>query len=213
MKSILISIKPKWVAKILNGKKIIEIRRNMPKCDLPIDVYIYCTKNRPFVQEELDDVDLSGRYDYPTGEYAVLPKEAKTRHGEPLNGKVVAKFTLRKIERVVSCIVHDWGDDPWDMRYSLRLEESDSEHDDDQLIDEGGFNNEYRQPFYDYLKFDFPIGHPGFGTRPDFKEGVTYGYAWRISDLEIFDEPKDLSEFGLKRERAPQGWCYVEVEE
>ena len=39
----MISIKPKWVAKILNGEKTIEIRKTMPKCDLPIDVYIYCT--------------------------------------------------------------------------------------------------------------------------------------------------------------------------
>ena len=42
-KSILISIRPEWVAKILNGKKTIEIRKTMPKCDLPIDVYIYVT--------------------------------------------------------------------------------------------------------------------------------------------------------------------------
>ena len=46
MKSILISIKPKWVAKILNGEKTIEMRKTMPKSDLPIDVYIYCTKDR-----------------------------------------------------------------------------------------------------------------------------------------------------------------------
>ena len=48
MKSILISIKPKWVAKILNGEKTIEIRKTMPKCDLPIDVYIYCTKEKGY---------------------------------------------------------------------------------------------------------------------------------------------------------------------
>lgn len=33
-------------------------------------------------------------------------------------------------------------------------------------------------------------------------------YAWHIKDLEIFDEPKELSEFKLTR--APQSWCYVE---
>ena len=44
IKSILISIRPEWVEKILNGEKTIEIRKTMPKCDLPIDVYIYCTK-------------------------------------------------------------------------------------------------------------------------------------------------------------------------
>lgn len=35
------------------------------------------------------------------------------------------------------------------------------------------------------------------------------GYGWYISDLKIYDKPKELSEFGLKR--APQSWCYVEV--
>ena len=34
------------------------------------------------------------------------------------------------------------------------------------------------------------------------------GYGWHISDLKIYDEPKELSEFGLKR--PPQSWCYVE---
>jgi predicted transcriptional regulator len=34
-----------------------------------------------------------------------------------------------------------------------------------------------------------------------------YGYAWEISDLELFDEPMSLSDLGLKR--APQSWCYV----
>lgn len=33
------------------------------------------------------------------------------------------------------------------------------------------------------------------------------GYAWDISDLKIYDEPKELSEFGIKR--APQSWQYV----
>lgn len=30
---------------------------------------------------------------------------------------------------------------------------------------------------------------------------------WVISDLKIYDKPKQLSEFGLTR--APQSWCYV----
>ena len=46
MKEILISIKPKWVEKILNGEKTIEIRKTMPKCELPCKVYIYCTKGK-----------------------------------------------------------------------------------------------------------------------------------------------------------------------
>ena len=41
----------------------------------------------------------------------------------------------------------------------------------------------------------------------DNHKGIVYG--WHISDLKIYDEPKELSEFGLKR--PPQSWCYVEV--
>lgn len=36
------------------------------------------------------------------------------------------------------------------------------------------------------------------------------GYAIYISDLEIFDKPKELNEFGVKY--SPQSFCYVEVE-
>ena len=47
------------------------------------------------------------------------------------------------------------------------------------------------------------------------------GYGWHISDLKIYDKPKELDEFTGLREtkfgaapydikRAPQSWCYVE---
>lgn len=45
MKSILISIKPKWCELIANGKKTIEVRKTRPKCGMPFKCYIYCTKD------------------------------------------------------------------------------------------------------------------------------------------------------------------------
>lgn len=44
MKSVLISIKPKWCELIANGKKTIEVRKTRPKCAVPFKCYIYCTK-------------------------------------------------------------------------------------------------------------------------------------------------------------------------
>ena len=35
MREIMISIQPQWVEKILSGEKTIEIRKTMPKCELP----------------------------------------------------------------------------------------------------------------------------------------------------------------------------------
>lgn len=41
--------------------------------------------------------------------------------------------------------------------------------------------------------------------------GESFGYGWHISNLKIYDEPKELSDFGLKR--PPQSWCYVKGEQ
>lgn len=46
MKSVLISIKPKWCELIANGKKAIEVRKTKPKLDTPFKCYIYYTKNK-----------------------------------------------------------------------------------------------------------------------------------------------------------------------
>lgn len=58
------------------------------------------------------------------------------------------------------------------------------------------------------------------GALWDYGKGATL-YGWHISNLEIYDTPKPLSEFtGLRTkrdsmelymlERPPQSWCYVE---
>lgn len=41
----------------------------------------------------------------------------------------------------------------------------------------------------------------------DYQGELPCLYGWHISDLVIYDKPKELSEFGL--ERPPQSWCYV----
>lgn len=41
----------------------------------------------------------------------------------------------------------------------------------------------------------------------DYGKGKTL-YGWHISDLKIYDKPRELSEFGLHR--PPQSWMHVE---
>lgn len=79
MKKILISIKPEWVAKILNGNKTVEIRKTMPKCELPCKVYIYETKSK-FCKAYFNHLDHKSHYYEDFGK-----------------GKVVAEFTLKNI--------------------------------------------------------------------------------------------------------------------
>lgn len=48
MKSILMSIQSKWLVKILNGEKTIELRKRFPS-DFRGWVYLYCTKAKPYL--------------------------------------------------------------------------------------------------------------------------------------------------------------------
>lgn len=45
-KAVLISIRPKWVKKILAGEKPIEVRKTRPKLETPFKCYIYCTNQK-----------------------------------------------------------------------------------------------------------------------------------------------------------------------
>lgn len=88
MREIMISIQPQWVEKILNGEKTIEIRKTMPKCELPCKVYIYCTNSgRPLVYGQ-ENACVQEHY---TRTYGYNKKEADKIWGI-LNGKVVAEF-------------------------------------------------------------------------------------------------------------------------
>ena len=83
MKSIMISIQPQWVSKILNKEKLVEIRKTKPKCELPCKVYIYCTKGKK------------------------LYKCVSNFDEDLLNGKVVAEFTLNKVG-ILERDLNDW---------------------------------------------------------------------------------------------------------
>lgn len=80
MKSIMISIKPEWVEKIINKEKTVEIRKTMPKCKLPIKVYIYETKGK-FKKGFYNNLDHKVHYCEYFGK-----------------GKIVAEFLLDKVE-------------------------------------------------------------------------------------------------------------------
>ena len=56
MKSVLISIQPKWVEKIASGEKTIEVRKTAPQ-EVPFKAYIYCTK-----EKKQDDIIWAGAF-------------------------------------------------------------------------------------------------------------------------------------------------------
>lgn len=64
MKAVLISIRPKWVEKIVKGEKTIEVRKRRPKIETPFKCYIYCTK----AKSQWRFSDYEGAYENSTGD-------------------------------------------------------------------------------------------------------------------------------------------------
>ena len=84
MKSILMSIQPKWVEKIINGEKTIEVRKTAPK-EVPFKVYVYCTKEKfRYTKEE-----IYANVNYDWADYYKL------------KGKVVAEFICDKVDTIL----------------------------------------------------------------------------------------------------------------
>lgn len=166
MKSVLISIQPKWCELIASGKKTVEVRKTKPKIDTPFKCYIYQTLHR----------EHNGR-----------------THSD---GKVIGEFVCNEVFK----------------------------------IDKDSINFIYRLADYS-MYFGFGKLAYNLDTCLTDRELLDYlnhrqGYGWHISDLVIYDKPKELSEFingssvftfddngkigysGMKR--PPQSWCYVE---
>lgn len=57
MKSVLISIHPKWCDLIARGEKTLEVRKTRPKIETPFKCYIYCTLSgsNEFFKDALND--------------------------------------------------------------------------------------------------------------------------------------------------------------
>ena len=195
-KSILLSIRPEWVEKILNGEKTIEVRKQFPK-EYVGWVYIYCTKDSKNI--------LCHYYD---GHWFTT-KDKNNNWKMYMNGKVIARFWCDKVEEITT---EKWSPS---KEQNLLKESCLTEN---QLFDY--YNLESGKPFY----------------------------AIHISKLEIFDRPKESSEFncvGKKKNcrtckehcryylstntlsgkpnsgctrykrltKAPQNLCYIEGEE
>ena len=210
MKSVLISIHPKWVEKIANGEKTIEVRKTAPQ-EVPFKCYIYCTKPKKWFR--------FSSWGYASDECLWLSNgKVKMCNGfefwadgkeyEPLCCKVIGEFVCDNVYP----IKNQGG------RFVVANEE------------QSVTNEIARQSCLDY---DDMVSY--FGNKD--------GFGWHISDLKIYDKPKELSDFYRECEkpckpnkgkilcittkslkmngcngkipltRAPQSWQYVEEKE
>ena len=169
MKSVLISIRPKWCEKIANGKKTIEVRKSAPK-EVPFKAYIYETK-----KEHLRVVFKKGDYifsdDHSAGKFDenIFVKDRYSWQGKVIGEFICDKIYERKCERMTL------------MYYSVNM---------------GDDDREYKQ-----IKTCLTPEEEW-----EYGKGKTL-YGWHISDLKIYDKPKELSEFRKPLNRVWGAYC------
>lgn len=164
IKSVLMSIQPKWCELIASGKKTVEVRKTKPKLELPFKCYVYCTKGKT-----PDDILTFAEWDESgyIGDYLA-------------NGAVIGEFVCAEIKEITA----------------------------DNLV-AIYFNNPQESTCLNDLEMR------------KYADGKNL-FLWHISNLVIYDKPKELREFtGLRKTkfgyqpikiiRPPQSWCYVET--
>ena len=148
MKSVMISIKPKWCELIANGKKTIELRKTKPKIEIPFKCYIYCTKENPLLGNYSRHIDIiEDEDDFDCYNKDTLFKCNGKVIGEFVCDNIVDFFPVADLKKITPKI--------FDICLDSEL----------NMIDLCKYSN-----------------------------GKTL-YGWHISDLKIYDEPKELNEF------------------
>lgn len=207
--SVLVSIKPKYCELIASGKKTIEVRKTRPKIETPFKSYIYCTKGKLALLR--DNEDKSECYKFEHWNRAKFHEKCGRTL---LNGKVIGEFVCDKIDEIHI---------PTELVYEKEV---------------AGFSERTLNILnQSCLSYDEIIKYSGF-TFDNYNAQKEYLYGWHISDLVIYDKPKELSEFNkigalnydewlygiyngrdensyekyllpFKITRPPQSWCYV----
>lgn len=218
--AVLISIRPEWCEKIARGEKTVEVRKTRPKLDTPFKCYIYCTKASVKYQT------ICGCHVLNSDELYRHPEQG-IKHGDSielmlrenytkdnfLNGKVVGEFTCDRIYEIRKRGIPE----NFDYCYlSLNEWGNDDIETEIRAISASCVSKEELN---------------AYGA----KAPLLYG--WHISDLKIYETPKELTEFHTWKKckscsksgyestaciydencmvpvaitKAPQSWYYVE---
>lgn len=196
MKSVLISIKPKWCELIASGKKTVEVRKTKPKLETPFKCYIYETKDKRF-----EHIGICGY----------------KRDGTPYNfvnhiGKVIGEFVCNRIDYI------GWISNPTKLDWK-NFYDKESCLTSSQLYDYSNGDCYYEWRISDLVIYDKPRALSEFASPEWFRDCEK-----QCDDMERMRCPtKDSRKVdkmcgwcrrgGKPLTRPPQSWCYVESED
>jgi predicted transcriptional regulator len=205
-KAVMISIRPKWCEKIARGEKTVEVRKTRPKLETPFKCYIYCT------QASVRYQTICGCHVLNSDELYRHPEQG-IKYGDSIELMLCENYT--KDNFLNGKVI---GEFTCDRIYELETRSPGGSY---YVKGEG-------QPTTN------DVARQSCLTLKDMHEYLQskVGYGWHISNLKIYDTPKELSKFSRPFEncidkvcdefgcalcengghikRAPQSWCYVE---
>ena len=169
-KAVLISIRPEWCEKIINGQKTIKVSKTRPKIETPFKCYIYCTKPKRYSS----DVSLytDELYRLPSGEIKFGSSIELSSFPDQwnkdnfLNGKVIGEFICDEIYRYTAAFCRGEAREKGMTITDTEIEKQ-SCLTQDELYRYENSNNNHRWGLL----------------------------GWHISDLVIYDKPKSLYDF------------------
>ena len=188
-KAVLISIRPKWVEKIANGEKTIEVRKTRPKLQTPFKCYIYCTQPK-----------------YPHEDFILTDYPKPQFYG---GGKVIGEFTCDRCCGIVRVGFDGVNERPqyftcldgWryvpadDLLTAAQLTREDLE-----AYLAGGAG--YGWHIADLLIYDQPRELSEFQRATDPCDSCHAEYTWECTDCK---------KLGGDIKLPPQSWRYVEA--
>ena len=189
MKSVLISIQPKWCEKIANGEKTIEVRKSRPKLETPFKCYIYCTIGN----------GVKGDYLVPSGIQC---------------GKVIGEFFCDRIDEYVLTLDNGDNYSTKDFMYSPLKDACLTQ---EEIVNYGNGKMLYGWHIADLKIYDKPKELSEFyifdsdKRRPSVdceykKRGFSHDWCLQTDNRfcnELLCDKKRIK-------RPPQSWCYVE---
>lgn len=205
MKSVLISIQPKWCELIASGKKTVEVRKTRPKIDIPFKCYIYCTQGKT-----LDDILTFAEYE--NGEYM----------GDYYaNGNVIGEFICNDIKRIHCMTIEK------EAKCAIADGRGDEEYYDDSCMSYKeaywylrNVKKAYGWHISDLVIYDKPKHIAEFVVEGDCTcENCTHckwferGNGYNVENDCLLPYTNSFGKAIKPLFRPPQSWCYVEGKE
>ena len=185
MRSVLLSINPKWCLQMAKRKKTVEVRKTRPKADTPFKVYIYCTKGKR--------------------------SELLKYNSWFANGRIIGEFTCDRIDEYETEFYP--GDDLY-QDISLVRESCFDDEKEYVIVTSNDRDDPNNCSICkdSCLSFDEIKKYVGAGSERFFgwhiSDLILYDQPKKLSELCKFTKHKDG--FELEQiERAPQSWCYL----